>query len=516
MGSHNTNPHRRSDLLIDPSIWYPDRKLTTGMVRSLPTAIQTSAEYANLRSYVRDGLAMKYARKVWADDILSTYLSPTPSVVTDSTSLTSTGSPSTQSTMPSTISTYKDGYSSSFSDSPEFARERPAFKLLPGSQEEISGHTHRPSFAYPKETPTRQPLAVDMRPSKLWSSPTSEAGTSTSTSAQLASDSYRDSSSTSTTSNLTNWVSHRSLPAKSFTPSAATPSVLYTPPRVTNILQQNSWRTSPKTEPRAEKAHQPTAVPPMVVAPAPPPQLSVSNYRGDPTNPNNMSDEIPDSLNTSVFLEKLPGDLDYPGFLQSLRGTGRIFSVKIMGPVAAGTAKSNTKIDTSAAKVHFWDRTGADRFFALCRAGRLRMGGRVPLARPNYYRTRARPEHESRCSRVIIIEGPCEIVNQPYLKWFFDLAFDWNIEEIIDLEPKASKNTTTTTTRRLEYRFASYRAQAVTAFRRMEHASKGWSMLPNRRGVDLSVKQRALWRDVRVEYGRDPCEPVEETEGTEA
>ena len=500
-------------------------------------SVKPPAEYAYLPSYVRKGLALKYARGQQHNGLPPSQPSPTPSLITDCSSSASVDSPVNQPAQLPTdkvtrdeahiIPDYKDSIfdeddiyyqpsqpntaSRCFSNIPNnFTNQRRTLNTPNTSREVFTSHACCPSSISSDEQSTRQPLPIGTRPMDLLPLK-KRALVSTSKDAKLVSVPEHNTSNLPTASNYPIQSTHLSVLAEPFTPT-----ILQTSPRVTDILQKGSWRTNLPPRPYTMEHYQPV-VPPTVPSPVPRcPKVPASNYRGDPTNPNNMSDDIPDCLNTSVFMEKLPGDLDYPGLLYSLRGTGRIFSVKIMAPVVArpgSTAAGANNINTSAAKVHFWDRAGVNRFFSLCRAGLLLVGGRTPLARPNHYRTRPRPQHEHNRSRVVIIQGPHEIVNRRYLEWFFDLAFDWDVEAVFDLKPKTEaipSGVESGDLRRLEYRFASYRAQAVTAARRMEHAAAGWPMLPNRRGVELNEAERALWQHVKVEFGVDPCEPVEE------
>lgn len=108
-----------------------------------------------------------------------------------------------------------------------------------------------------------------------------------------------------------------------------------------------------------------------------------ANYRGDLSNPNNQSADIPVDQNTSVFIEGLPADCTVRELVggsrcgsntsqqhttpaapaQLLRATGKIYALSVAGP------KPQAGIRTSCAKLVYWDRSGVDRLFEMVARG---------------------------------------------------------------------------------------------------------------------------------------------------
>lgn len=141
------------------------------------------------------------------------------------------------------------------------------------------------------------------------------------------------------------------------------------------------------------------------------------------------------------------------------------------------------------------------------------------------------PQPPSERSRVVIVEGPSPIVNEKRLAAFFAAFFTWDTDEVLEHWRRGGRT-------QLEWRFASHRAQASEAFRRLVQARAGH--LPPRKVLvkgegeqgeeldqDLPVEEGAqsrvqedeeeeelareeekrLWRQVSVSWGLDPCDP---------
>ncbi|KAI0397696.1 hypothetical protein F5Y17DRAFT_454850 [Xylariaceae sp. FL0594] len=77
-----------------------------------------------------------------------------------------------------------------------------------------------------------------------------------------------------------------------------------------------------------------------------------TNYRGSRTRADNISANIPDDQNTSVWIQGLPPTCGNDMLLGRLKDTGKIFATVINQPVGLHP--------TCAAKVVFWDRSGVD------------------------------------------------------------------------------------------------------------------------------------------------------------
>jgi hypothetical protein len=209
------------------------------------------------------------------------------------------------------------------------------------------------------------------------------------------------------------------------------------------------------------------------------------NYLGDPYLKANQSAHIPDELNTSVWITNLPPKTTHKMLLNSIRDCGKVYASVVNGP-------ENDHI-TSAAKVVFWDVTGAENLLQQAREGTFIVGGFLPRVLRNRIRTESRPP--SRNSRVLHIEGPSCIVNQPFLTNLLHAnGITWQDEEVLVL----SSNDFLT---RLEWRFGSYRCQAESARLLIDKMKKRWDLRV------LNEHRYHLWQSVTVHFGVDPCAP---------
>lgn len=107
-------------------------------------------------------------------------------------------------------------------------------------------------------------------------------------------------------------------------------------------------------------------------------------------------------------------------------------------------------------------------------------------------------------------------MNEARLAAFFAAFFTWDVDDVLVRWRRGGST-------RLEYRFASHRAQASEAFRRLKQARAGVLALPKVEGegegggegeqggeMDLPVEQeqeRRLWSQISVSWGLDPCDP---------
>ncbi|KAK5636184.1 hypothetical protein RRF57_011896 [Xylaria bambusicola] len=206
------------------------------------------------------------------------------------------------------------------------------------------------------------------------------------------------------------------------------------------------------------------------------------NYQGDPSLRANQPANIPDELNTSVWITNLPPNLDHKMLLDNVRNCGKIYAA-VVNPPEQGHM-------TSASKLVFFDVAGAQNLLRQYHEGTFVVNGYMPRVCYNRIRTEARPP--SPVSRVLHIEGPSCIVRQQYLAELFRYdSIVWQDEVVIMLSSSA-------TTTRLEWRFGSYRCQADSARHLIERIKRtqlegSWGHL--------------LWQCVRVHFGVDPCAP---------
>ncbi|KAL2267069.1 hypothetical protein VTJ83DRAFT_4346 [Remersonia thermophila] len=207
------------------------------------------------------------------------------------------------------------------------------------------------------------------------------------------------------------------------------------------------------------------------------------NYKGDPSLPRNQSAEIPAEENCSLFLVGLAPDLTTHELLAGIRDVGRVFATHINPPAPErGHA-------FSAAKLVFFDREGAERFYSRYAATGFRTPHHPDLcARVTWNRVRSAEEDKGgRRSRVLLISGPPHIVERHRLCAYLNTKMVYQIDDIIHRgqSPDGARVL-------LEIRFGSFRCQAEAA-------------------------RMALMREFRdagvmCEYGRDPCDRIQEHE----
>ncbi|KAI1263416.1 hypothetical protein F5Y18DRAFT_438113 [Xylariaceae sp. FL1019] len=207
------------------------------------------------------------------------------------------------------------------------------------------------------------------------------------------------------------------------------------------------------------------------------------NYQGDPYLKANQSANIPDHLNTAVWITNLPPHLDHKMLLGNIRNCGKIWAAVVNEPEAGHI--------TSAAKVVFWDVTGAEHLLRQSVEGKFIVGDYIPRVRRNRIKSEAKPPGVH--SRVLHIEGPSYVVNQAYLAAFFSYNdIKWEDEAIITLMHNGNRT-------RLEWRFGSYRCQAESARHAIDRVKR--PMNP------VNQFSFQLWQDVSVYFGVDPCAP---------
>ncbi|KAI0968919.1 hypothetical protein F4678DRAFT_481755 [Xylaria arbuscula] len=206
------------------------------------------------------------------------------------------------------------------------------------------------------------------------------------------------------------------------------------------------------------------------------------NYQGDPYIRANQSANIPDSLNTSVWITNLPPNLDHKMLLDHVRNCGKVYATVINGPEHSHF--------TAASKLVFFDVAGAQNLIRQFQNGEFSFNGFMPRVCYNRIKTAAKPF--SVVSRVLHIEGPSCIVNQASLAQLFrDDGIVWQDEAVIVLSRDESYT-------QLEWRFGSYRCQAASALYAIDR---------KKRRYPLNSWLYQLWQRVTVCFGIDPCAP---------
>ncbi|KAI0599461.1 hypothetical protein F4775DRAFT_600014 [Biscogniauxia sp. FL1348] len=218
----------------------------------------------------------------------------------------------------------------------------------------------------------------------------------------------------------------------------------------------SSRPSPPQPQPRAHtSSSSPNASPSL-------PRGVSPNYRGNPYLATNQSADIPDALNTALWVTNLPPDCTHAMLLSSVRGCGKVYATVInppspsppnLTPTPNPTSTQQQHI-TSASKLVFFDVAGAQALLRRAREGRFAVAGYVPRVRHNRIRSAARPPGPQ--SRVLHVEGPDRVVNEPFLAAFFAARFAYETECVVPLGRLAGRA-------RLEWRFGSYRCQAESA-----------------------------------------------------
>lgn len=202
------------------------------------------------------------------------------------------------------------------------------------------------------------------------------------------------------------------------------------------------------------------------------------NYAGDASIHRNRSADIPNSLNTSLFIINLPANVTHNMLLAQIRGMGRIYACVINPP---SREKGHL---LSAAKVTFFEVSSTQKFYAYCSnpAQRLIVGGMVARACLNRIKTKEL-DTAGKLSRVLIIKGKSSFVHPKYLLPWFSRRFTYDIDEIIPHVLNEEMG-------HLEIRFASFRSQAEAARQALKHEYPP--------GAETSP----IWE---LRYGVDPC-----------
>ncbi|KAL2153430.1 hypothetical protein VTH82DRAFT_4585 [Thermothelomyces myriococcoides] len=178
------------------------------------------------------------------------------------------------------------------------------------------------------------------------------------------------------------------------------------------------------------------------------------NYRGDPDLARNQSATIPPEANCSLFLVGLAPDLTTHELLSGIRNVGRVYATHINPP---DPERGHTH---SAAKLIFFDRAGAERFFARY----FSTGYSTPRnphlrARVTWNRVRsAEADVNGTRSRVLLISGPPDIVNQGFLFSYLATKMVYQVDEVLCHGQNEDGSRVL-----LEIRFGSFRCQAEAA-----------------------------------------------------
>ncbi|KAJ2995205.1 hypothetical protein NUW58_g1342 [Xylaria curta] len=174
----------------------------------------------------------------------------------------------------------------------------------------------------------------------------------------------------------------------------------------------------------------------------------------------------------------------YPGcvpkaLFDALAGCGKIFSVEVF--------PSGFSCGQATAKVVFWNPQGADNLVARASRGQFIVGGQRPTVVWSRFTTERAPRSDEK-SRVLVIEGPSNIVNHEYLKTIV-FRFGYQLDDVIP-GPKRDNWSC------LEYRFSSV-VQAEQAMKIISRVREGKHI--------IRLTERG-WGNVQTRFSIDPCE----------
>ncbi|KAI1660766.1 hypothetical protein F4813DRAFT_386178 [Daldinia decipiens] len=189
------------------------------------------------------------------------------------------------------------------------------------------------------------------------------------------------------------------------------------------------------------------------------------------------STNIPDKSNCVVHITNLPVTIDYGTLFSALRGTGKICRATIAG---------------SEAFVQFWSLDGVTRLLEKRRHGLFIIGTQIPnvnISSTGGERARKTTLH----SRVLVINGPSEIVNYEYLRKYFSDRFKYSIESVEITDVQRDRQT-------MRWSFASFNTQS----------RKAWTLLGEEKKKAYETGDtNSPWKDVWFSYESDPCQPYQ-------
>ncbi|KAM7210910.1 hypothetical protein V8F06_013710 [Rhypophila decipiens] len=181
------------------------------------------------------------------------------------------------------------------------------------------------------------------------------------------------------------------------------------------------------------------------------------NYMGRPLRVQIPSvPGLPDHLNCSFWLTRLPADVTIKEIADSIRACGRVYHIRIIS--------GDVHYRGAAAIVTFFNSSAAMIFFdshVLGTQGCLRIRSKRVCAVRN--RTKIPPQLDLPIdhTRVIRITGPVDIVNYSFLTTHFESFCKYELED-------ALSHSITPGHGDLEFRFARYDSQAECVFHALE------------------------------------------------
>lgn len=241
------------------------------------------------------------------------------------------------------------------------------------------------------------------------------------------------------------------------------------------------------------------------------------NYRGNPDLERNRSAPIPPDQNCSLFITGLAPTLTTTQLLATIRDVGRVYATHINFP------EPDRGHFTCAAKVVFFERSAAERFYERYAGTGFRVAGTADLhvGRVVWNRIRsAEQDVGGRKSRVLLISGPPGIVSEKALKVYFNTKIQYQVDEVRTLRRYAANGLGGAQGGEeralVEFRFGSYRCQSEAARMALSREFKEFGVFCDfgeyfRFGVLVVFRGGRVKRGNADEWnqnktGQDPCD----------
>ncbi|KAK5996689.1 hypothetical protein PT974_02029 [Cladobotryum mycophilum] len=198
-----------------------------------------------------------------------------------------------------------------------------------------------------------------------------------------------------------------------------------------------------------------------------------TKYHGMHTEANASAEYLSPNQNCALWLTNLPPDITHHQLLGAIRNVGRIWCSFINTP-------DYVTHHTAAAKVVFFSPKSAQQLLSSSWTKGLFIGNfRVRVAHNRIKSESREDELSTPKSRVLIICGQTEFINEAYLTKYFKDRFIFQNDQVSELIITGGRSI-------MEWRFGSYRCQSQMGKMSLE-------------------KDRPFWLE-KVEFGQDPCE----------
>lgn len=196
-----------------------------------------------------------------------------------------------------------------------------------------------------------------------------------------------------------------------------------------------------------------------------------SRYHGMHTETNASAEHLAPDENCALWLTNLPSGTSIQQLLKSIRNVGRIWCTYINYP-------DFNAHDTAAAKVVFFTPEAAQQLLSISWTRGLYIENQRVRVSHNRIKYGSHAV-AGRMSRVLIITGLAEFVNEASLLKFFKDRFIFQLDEVTQLITAGGRAV-------IEFKFGSYRCQSQMG--------------------KMSLEKDRPYGLKKVEFGDDPCE----------